>query len=264
MKKREDIAGQKFGKLTAIRFVAPSALRGDMWLYRCVCGKEKILPKYFVSYRLKKYGTTSFISCKCLRCRDYGTFFGVWVTMKSRCTNKNVDAYPHYGGEGVKICDSWKKFDNFREDMHASYLDHVKKYGRKDTLIDRIDNSGNYEKRNCRWFTMSEQQNNRSCARFITYKGKTLNASSWADLYGIKKQTFFNRLRLGWTFEQCVNIVPHERKHHIYNLITEKDLEQGLARKEQIKKLVAKKFTMAEIGKFYSVSRQRIHQIYNC
>lgn len=45
--------------------------------------------------------------------------------------------------------------------MYAEYLEHCLVYGEKDTTLDRIDNSKNYEKSNCRWTTVKIQLENR-------------------------------------------------------------------------------------------------------
>jgi hypothetical protein len=77
--------------------------------------------------------------------------------MLQRCTNPKARGYKDYGGRGIKVCARWKKFDNFLADM-----------GRrpKGTSLDRFPNpNGNYEKRNCRWATRKQQQNNRRKSR---------------------------------------------------------------------------------------------------
>lgn len=56
----KDIKGQKFGKLTAIRFSGVDNGGRALWLFKCECGKEKVISGYNVSS-----GKT--ISCGCVR-----------------------------------------------------------------------------------------------------------------------------------------------------------------------------------------------------
>ena len=76
-----------------------------------------------------------------------------WTRMKSRCQNPNNPRYKDYGGRGIKVCIEWQDFENFRRDMEPTYA--------KGLSIDRIDVNGDYEKSNCQWLTMAEQQRNK-------------------------------------------------------------------------------------------------------
>lgn len=141
----------------------------------------------------------------------------VWRNIKDRCFNQNNKRYSHYGGRGITICNEWR-------DDYVCFRDWALSNGYAYGLsIDRINNDGNYEPRNCRWVDSIKQNNNFSRNRNITYRGKTLSISQWAKLSGLHRNTIDFRIKKGWDIEDVFNkpLQQHGRSEsHIGNMIT--------------------------------------------
>lgn len=45
--------------------------------------------------------------------------YGLWKNMMNRCTNKKHPQYINYGAKGVTICDKWKTYDGFIDDIDS-------------------------------------------------------------------------------------------------------------------------------------------------
>lgn len=90
-----------------------------------------------------------------------------WRNMVKRCYNVNDISYPNYGARGIKVCDRWRKnFKFFLEDMGYKPSKHH--------TLDRIDNSKDYSKENCRWATKSEQNRNQRTNVWVEYNGEKI------------------------------------------------------------------------------------------
>jgi hypothetical protein len=126
-------------------------------------------------------------------------FHRAWTSLARKCHNPKAINYSIYGGRGITFCARWRSFLKFKEDMYASFLEHVKVHGEKNTTLERIDNNGNYTPTNCRWATMTEQARNRRTNRLLTHNGVTQSLAQWADDYGLTYVQLKLRLRRGWT-----------------------------------------------------------------
>ena len=105
----------------------------------------------------------------------------VWIMMKQRCNNPNTGEYHRYGGRGIKVCDEWLSFANFRDwAMSNGYEPNAP---RGECTLDRIDNDGNYEPSNCRWIDLKEQMVNRpKRGTFYVHNGESHTLYDWAQL----------------------------------------------------------------------------------
>lgn len=120
-------------------------------------------------------------------------FYKVWGNLLQRCTNKNLPTYPHYGGRGIKVCEEWYNFTNFKNDLYESYLKHVQEHGEKNTTIDRINVHGDYELNNCRWATRAVQKDNTRDTIYVEYDGKIKSVKQWSKELGINFGTLRSR-----------------------------------------------------------------------
>lgn len=192
-KPRLQLQGQTFGYFTVI--AAAGAKNGDsLWLLRCVCGKEKILPCSDFR-RTCKHKTTQ--SCGCMRRKLIGDAnrthgmtnhpaFWVWRSMRDRCRLPTHQAWKNYGGRGIRVCKKWRKFETFWSEMGPAYKPGLS--------IERKDNNGNYEKDNCYWATSRQQNSNRRDNRRIHTPWGFITVAEASRQSGIGITTLLYRL----------------------------------------------------------------------
>jgi hypothetical protein len=204
-----DLTGRRFGRLvvTALTGERRGANLTRVWLCQCDCGRE-----VRVRGDCLRRGTTT--SCGCYhseRLRADPLTHGhakqagrpspeyvAWQSMKARCANPNHDAYPWYGGRGIKVCARWlNNFEAFLADMG-------RKPGRGYELDRHPDPDGDYEPGNVRWATKKTQCRNRSNNVMLTHAGRTMCATDWAAEAGLTFATIRKRLRRGWSVERAL------------------------------------------------------------
>ena len=172
----KDITNQKFGKLTAIKYIGKKE-----WECLCECGKTTI-----VRGALLRNGHTK--SCGCFTggigvARSHGATvsgkqtpeYTSWIGMKRRCLNESDYDYKDYGARGITVCDRWiNSYETFLTDMGKCPAKHT---------LDRIDNSKGYSPENCRWASRKEQANNRRIKKnspLYTFDGISQDLGAWA------------------------------------------------------------------------------------
>lgn len=136
-----DLSGEKFGRLTV---VGQAERRKHLiyWRCKCECGGETE-----VSGGALRAGRSK--SCGCGK-RTLGSATGLtgtkvyqnWRTVVYRCTDPKHPMYKDHGARGVKICDRWRTFSNFYDDMGTP---------RPFEVLARIDSRKGYEPSNCVW-----------------------------------------------------------------------------------------------------------------
>lgn len=179
-KPKIDISGQRFGRLVVVSYSASGDGR-KAWLCTCDCGSSAE-----ISGANLRSGKTR--SCGCFK-RDrmsegIGKTHGMygsrenksWSTMMERCHNPKAKSYADYGGRGITVCERWKSFANFFADMG------VRPPG---MTLDRKNNSFGYGPENCRWSTVSEQQNNRRNSRRYHFDGRAFTSLELSEITGI-------------------------------------------------------------------------------
>lgn len=130
--------------------------------------------------------------------------YGVWCAMKHRCSNPK---FKDYYGRGIRVCEEWQIFKPFEEWSKANGY-------REGLSIDRIDNDGNYCPENCRWTDKITQENNRRNNIQLEYKGEIKTISEWSRICGIKPWTINQRIRVGWSVEDALTVIPNHANCH--------------------------------------------------
>jgi len=159
------LAGVAFGRLTPVALGAPTDRGRTRWICRCSCGGAALVvtgdlirghaqscgceKRELAAQRGRENRKHGHATKRFGRSPEYIS----WCAMHQRCSSPKTRSFEHYGGRGIKVCEHWKSFEAFLEDVGPRpSLSHS---------IDRVEANGNYEPSNCRWATPSEQQTNK-------------------------------------------------------------------------------------------------------
>lgn len=131
---------------------------------------------------------------KLIRCRLYR----VWCSMRNRCRNPGNQKWSRYGARGIRVCDDWQDFANFRNWSVANG------YG-PNLSIDRIDNDGNYEPTNCQWIPLTENKAKLTPEQVLEVLESDETCASLGEKYGVHNSVISN-IRIGRTRSDITGI----------------------------------------------------------
>ena len=120
--------------------------------------------------------------------RSKEPLYKVFCSMWGRCTNPELNAYVNYGGRGIKVCDRWRDYLLFAEDVGTQPGSGYS--------LERSNNDGDYEPSNVIWATRPQQSRNTRRNIVIDYEGRRLVLKDWAKLLGISYFTLIDRINV--------------------------------------------------------------------
>lgn len=194
MSKFNDITGQKFYRLTAVKYLGHSK-----WRCQCDCGNMVDV----FTQNLKRGNTKS---CGCynseLSSKRFTTYglsntkvFHIAVGIIQRCTNPNNNCYKDYGGRGVKVFSEWvKNPSKFAQWM----LDNGWHDGcQVDKDIKAKPDKLGYYPDTISFVSPTENARHKRNIIQITYNGKTQPLKTWCNELGLPYKTIFSRYKYG-------------------------------------------------------------------
>jgi hypothetical protein len=209
--------GDRVGRLVILSaaepYRRPSGVLVRRWNVRCDCRTEKTL-----NHHRLLAGTQS---CGCIKIEQSKAMFTkhgegavhartaeyrIWLTMKSRCNNPNVQRYDRYGGRGIKVCDRWELGENGK----SGYECFIEDIGRRPSALHSLDrhpdNDGGYKPGNVRWATVDDQQKNKTGVHLVQIEGETFTLRQACTRLGIGYSAAKHRIGKGNTAEQALGL----------------------------------------------------------
>lgn len=198
----EIVIGARFWRLTVTEIRSWQKYGSRLIVCKCDCWKIVETSRYNIAHWQE--------SCSCKQYEDnrklaykhwmggtwkwwrHNRFYNIYANITQR-TNWKIPNERSKCYEWVK--NLWNSFEEFKNDMYESYLDHVAKFWEKETTIDRIDPSWNYCKENCRRATIKEQWYNKKTTVKAIIGWKEMNSWDVMELLWVSRHTAITYLR---------------------------------------------------------------------
>ena len=208
--------GERFGALTVVDELPAKRLKhyaSRVFLMRCDCGatREAHLSK------LREGRVKCCKQCSIQRIRQANTTHGmrrsseytVWRSMLNRCKRPNSKDYHCYGGRGVVVCDRW---DPVKGGSFANFIADMGPRPDGDYQLDKeaVDPSNTvYCPEKVRWVPRKINMRHTNRSRFLTYQGRTMLLTEWANELGLDVSCLHRRLyKSGWTVDRAFTTPP--------------------------------------------------------
>lgn len=143
--------------------------------------------------------------------------YRIFVWILERCNCKTSSRYGYYWWRWIKCLR--KDYEEFKNDMLESYVEHCNEYWEKNTTLDRINNNWNYCRENCKWATKQEQASNR---RTNIKEIRNWEELTITEIYNIaspvvKYWTFYYRYIHGRSIEEALHTPLNWKYLHSYD-----------------------------------------------
>lgn len=190
----KDLHGKVFNRLTVLSYHGQDKRKKSLWRCSCICGKYTVVQGSAILS-----GHTRSCGCFMREKRSHIThgdskakLYGVWESMRARCSNPKDTGYKDYGGRGIKVCKVW-------QDSYIEFKKWALSNGHLEGLsIERINVHGNYEPENCCWITMKDQARNKTTTAFCSFFGEKISVMDLADRCEISAGVIRQRAKKGW------------------------------------------------------------------
>lgn len=200
---KSDLSGIRFGRWTVVEFSHTEGRNGSFWRVLCDCGISKTISRHSLirgnstscGCRSREAARNLCIKRNTTHGKSKDRIYRVWQDMMRRCYKPNTISYKWYGARGIKVQDSWHKFENFLADFPEIP---------KGLSLDRIDSNGHYEKGNVKLSTDKEQCNNKRTNKILILDGKRYTMKQAAEEFSVSYSAIRGRKKRGLSDEEAV------------------------------------------------------------